>query len=135
MEGRREGRREVGFLARQGKGIGRQSRGEWGVVEPGHWHALPCIEARGVRLVGEHQRGIDEVVKPLERPAHAGRPIHRADVEREPVGDLVEQFERSEEHTSELQSLMRISYAVFCLIKKNMILLLIYVLQLMRYML
>src|SRR3546814_8406037 len=26
---------------------------------------------------------------------------------------------RSEEHTSELQSLMRISYAVFCLNKKN----------------
>src|SRR3546814_2388732 len=26
---------------------------------------------------------------------------------------------RSEEHTSELQSLMRISYAVFCLIKKQ----------------
>src|SRR3546814_9396578 len=28
---------------------------------------------------------------------------------------------RSEEHTSELQSLMRISYAVFCLKKKNQI--------------
>src|SRR3546814_6499799 len=27
--------------------------------------------------------------------------------------------DRSEEHTSELQSLMRISYAVFCLQKKN----------------
>src|SRR3546814_4189960 len=29
------------------------------------------------------------------------------------------EFLRSEEHTSELQSLMRISYAVFCLKKKN----------------
>src|SRR3546814_2661498 len=28
-------------------------------------------------------------------------------------------LERSEEHTSELQSLMRISYAVFCFTKKN----------------
>src|SRR3546814_1267286 len=28
-------------------------------------------------------------------------------------------YQRSEEHTSELQSLMRISYAVFCLKKKN----------------
>src|SRR3546814_1617119 len=28
---------------------------------------------------------------------------------------------RSEEHTSELQSLMRISYAVFCLKKKNIL--------------
>src|SRR3546814_10216128 len=30
-----------------------------------------------------------------------------------------DQRNRSEEHTSELQSLMRISYAVFCLKKKN----------------
>src|SRR3546814_10499931 len=33
--------------------------------------------------------------------------------------DRVVMSERSEEHTSELQSLMRISYAVFCLKKKN----------------
>src|SRR3546814_10496445 len=32
--------------------------------------------------------------------------------------ELAEMY-RSEEHTSELQSLMRISYAVFCLKKKN----------------
>src|SRR3546814_5960176 len=31
----------------------------------------------------------------------------------------VDEAERSEEHTSELQSLMRISYAVFCLKKKK----------------
>src|SRR3546814_1263132 len=31
----------------------------------------------------------------------------------------LESANRSEEHTSELQSLMRISYAVFCLKKKN----------------
>src|SRR3546814_5367621 len=30
-----------------------------------------------------------------------------------------QQIQRSEEHTSELQSLMRISYAVFCLKKKK----------------
>src|SRR3546814_7285964 len=30
-----------------------------------------------------------------------------------------DEFTRSEEHTSELQSLMRISYAVFCLKKKK----------------
>src|SRR3546814_6894620 len=33
--------------------------------------------------------------------------------------DLAGPVERSEEHTSELQSLMRISYAVFCLKKKK----------------
>src|SRR3546814_19654723 len=38
--------------------------------------------------------------------------------EGQPVG---EGRRRSEEHTSELQSLMRISYAVFCLKKKNRI--------------
>src|SRR3546814_6408501 len=34
------------------------------------------------------------------------------------AGDVT-QLHRSDEHTSELQSLMRISYAVFCLKKKN----------------
>src|SRR3546814_3190106 len=33
----------------------------------------------------------------------------------------IRDVERSEEHTSELQSLMRISYAVFCLKKKSKI--------------
>src|SRR3546814_6795796 len=37
------------------------------------------------------------------------------DLDRHIVAGLL----RSEEHTSELQSLMRISYAVFCLKKKN----------------
>src|SRR3546814_1376274 len=37
-----------------------------------------------------------------------------------PVGGRAAQYHsRSEEHTSELQSLMRISYAVFCLKKKT----------------
>src|SRR3546814_3482896 len=35
------------------------------------------------------------------------------------AGTLCNAAVRSEEHTSELQSLMRISYAVFCLKKKN----------------
>src|SRR3546814_5779799 len=34
-------------------------------------------------------------------------------------GREIAPFDRSEEHTSELQSLMRISYAVFCLHKKK----------------
>src|SRR3546814_3889166 len=36
-----------------------------------------------------------------------------------PHEDAQAQASRSEEHTSELQSLMRISYAVFCLKKKK----------------
>src|SRR3546814_2107670 len=38
---------------------------------------------------------------------------------RDEQGDARAQRIRSEEHTSELQSLMRISYAVFCLKKKK----------------
>src|SRR3546814_10873695 len=47
--------------------------------------------------------------------AFAGRAVNAGAVE-----SIIEAFPgRSEEHTSELQSLMRISYAVFCLKKKN----------------
>src|SRR3546814_9192430 len=38
---------------------------------------------------------------------------------REPADRRSRRRDRSEEHTSELQSLMRISYAVFCLKKKT----------------
>src|SRR3546814_9152706 len=38
---------------------------------------------------------------------------------REVIGEILLEEARSEEHTSELQSLMRISYAVFCLKKKT----------------
>src|SRR3546814_9774685 len=48
---------------------------------------------------------------------------HRADVlarrAQAEIDQLLAALGRSEEHTSELQSLMRISYAVFCLKKKN----------------
>src|SRR3546814_10258223 len=58
------------------------------------------------RLVGEGD-GED-----LARPAAVGR--EEVDEARRQNPGL-----RSEEHTSELQSLMRISYAVFCLKKKK----------------
>src|SRR3546814_5351739 len=50
------------------------------------------------------------------RPAGGGR---LAPVAGERGGSGRHADNRSEEHTSELQSLMRISYAVFCLKKKN----------------
>src|SRR3546814_4156266 len=48
-------------------------------------------------------------------PADIGALGNDEDMDRRLRVDVVE---RSEEHTSELQSLMRISYAVFCLTKK-----------------
>src|SRR3546814_9208283 len=52
-------------------------------------------------------------------------PVDMIKIDRSFVADLassrvlVEAIARSEEHTSELQSLMRISYSVFCLKKKT----------------
>src|SRR3546814_3290417 len=51
----------------------------------------------------------NEMVCPPEK---AGQPPR-------PVTEPAKPAKRSEEHTSELQSLMRISYAVFCLKKNN----------------
>src|SRR3546814_956782 len=45
-------------------------------------------------------------------------PADTGDIVHAPLPVFV-QYERSEEHTSELQSLMRLSYAVFCLKKKK----------------
>src|SRR3546814_4063431 len=54
---------------------------------------------------------LDDVVAPLVVDAQH---LTHAAFHAEQAPDF-----RSEEHTSELQSLMRISYAVFCLTKKN----------------
>src|SRR3546814_2797857 len=64
-----------------------------------------CIKGRFQTDGGVHHRGINRHRKAGGRTAC--RP------------DQAEYALRSEEHTSELQSLMRISYAVFCLKKKN----------------
>src|SRR3546814_7662200 len=63
------------------------------------------LEARNVELFVE-VKGAELIAEP-------------AAVVRRDADFLRELVERSEEHTSELQSLMRISYAVFCLKKKN----------------
>src|SRR3546814_10605134 len=64
------------------------------------------------------------------RPAEPDAGVRGGDRRRPVLGRLPRRGEaravadpgvRSEEHTSELQSLMRISYAVFCLKKKNSI--------------
>src|SRR3546814_7027745 len=47
------------------------------------------------------------------------RRLEQVDRRRPPAQPHPSHWPRSEEHTSELQSLMRISYAVFCLKKKN----------------
>src|SRR3546814_3873370 len=67
--------------------------------------AFPRQEAiRTVRLPG----------KPDDRGTPEPRTAGRLDRDADRIGVM-----RSEEHTSELQSLMRISYAVFCLKKQQ----------------
>src|SRR3546814_3550765 len=51
----------------------------------------------------------------VERSMRRHRPLRRSF----PINSHSPPWCRSEQHTSELQSLMRISYAVFCLKKKN----------------
>src|SRR3546814_16167762 len=58
-------------------------------------------------------------VRLLARRAHRGADERQA--AREGVRLHPRELGRSEEHTSELQSLMRISYAVFCLKKKKIL--------------
>src|SRR3546814_1088278 len=56
-----------------------------------------------------------------ERPSSASvvHPASGKDASRKGISFFICSIHRSEEHTSELQSLMRISYVVFCLKKKN----------------
>src|SRR3546814_4539176 len=87
-------------------------------------------------LIGRDQRDQPVLVRKLERTVdqrarrkaegddrQRHRHPRRSDEQQRFAPDPVdrEDRERSEEHTSELQSLMRISYAVFCLKKKKQI--------------
>src|SRR3546814_4772588 len=57
--------------------------------------------------------------RPLRRTAGSVGVMHRARRWCRAESSIRARPRRSEEHTSELQSLMRISYAVFCLKKKK----------------
>src|SRR3546814_2819319 len=86
-----------------------------------HAHALggePVrVDAGGAD--GGHVVGADAVHAFQGKHALAAvAPEHLGHVQIERMLEIASQQTRSEEHTSELQSLMRISYAVFCL-KKN----------------
>src|SRR3546814_4233781 len=69
-----------------------------------------------------HRRGLAGAVRTEEAEHLAGRHLEAEAVDRDLRPEALHQTahrkgvrHRSEEHTSELQSLMRISYAVFCL--------------------
>src|SRR3546814_1668941 len=76
-------------------------------------------------LTGQREAHVGRVLDAV--PVRAERPVARGhrdlarlvDEQRDRIGEGHVAVARSEEHTSELQSLMRISYAVFCLKNKN----------------
>src|SRR3546814_9176613 len=73
-------------------------------------------QSPGIRHVQVHMQIDEEVGEPVA--AITG--VHLFGIACTAILDLQGmRIDRSEEHTSELQSLMRISYAVFCLQKKN----------------
>src|SRR6056297_3757789 len=70
--------------------------------------------------VGTHQLGLIDI---KTRGVFENHPVGAEHLEVDPVVSIAMKCvgaknQRSEEHTSELQSLRRISYAVFCLKKK-----------------
>src|SRR3546814_1130143 len=74
---------------------------------------VQAVDARDEREGTEVARGIVELLREEQRLAIEPAKVLAA------AGGKAGRRIRSEEHTSELQSLMRISYAVFCLQKKN----------------
>src|SRR3546814_8455859 len=69
------------------------------------------VEIEAERILPRHQPAFGRLVRQMELPALA--------VFEQAIAAMIADDRRSEEHTSELQSLMRISYAVFCLKKKK----------------
>src|SRR3546814_10450460 len=85
---------------------------------------LDRVAGRAGVIVGVSAPGLDN----LARLAHTAMDRGAAGVMVAPMAGLNTEakvlgyfVQRSEEHTSELQSLMRISYAVFCLKKKKLL--------------
>src|SRR3546814_8094711 len=78
----------------------------------------PAADHRGYLALGAQ---LFLLLYPDLRPRRDRARLHRPGLRDGDLGRSVGHLERrrSEEHTSELQSLMRISYAVFCLKKKT----------------
>src|SRR3546814_9572848 len=74
--------------------------------------AFNCRYVAGTTKWSEHSYGRAIDINPLHNPY-----VRNGSVD--PPEGATWADRRSEEHTSELQSLMRISYAVFCLKKKS----------------
>src|SRR3546814_7685046 len=79
------------------------------------------VEPNAAALQGEIARGVNHAADAARLPADLKPALMVFAVKPQMLAAALPHYEgfRSEEHTSELQSLMRISYAVFCLKKKK----------------
>src|SRR3546814_2509931 len=77
------------------------------------------VRTMAVAATVRHEMLLPAVGTIEQLPAQRARAAGRQRAHRFPLLRAQAQRGRSEEHTSELQSLMRISYAVFCLKKKT----------------
>src|SRR3546814_6183946 len=82
-----------------------------------NWSLAPSLMSRQVDAVIGAFRNFE--LNQLELEGVAGRCFYPEEEGVPAYDELIYVANRSEEHTSELQSLMRISYAVFCLKKKK----------------
>src|SRR3546814_953081 len=89
-----------------------------GLHRPGAGLAPDREKALRVKRIDRHPRGLGEPHHFLARPIEERRDLDQPAL-LIPSGEFYPTALRSEEHTSELQSLMRISYAVFCLQKQK----------------
>src|SRR3546814_7783446 len=76
--------------------------------------AVDVLQVRQLERIGEHRAAAAQHKAEQQRGGGDGAAEHEHQRRVE-----IAEYVRSEEHTSELQSLMRISYAVFCLKKKT----------------
>src|SRR3546814_8496754 len=81
--------------------------------------AVVEVPARLDRVLGQVRHAVHGVVDADAVPVDGGRLRQLVLEVHEDLLALARADRRSEEHTSELQSLMHISYAVFCLKKKK----------------
>src|SRR3546814_5327184 len=85
------------------------------------YHQLTEPERYTLSVLKREGRSLRDIALSMKRsPSTISREIRRnATIDHNRPRPLYVPSKRSEEHTSELQSLMRISYAVFCLKKKK----------------
>src|SRR3546814_9790225 len=107
--------------------VARENRQHRRCAAKQHREQIERDRAKHQAIATDIAQSVDHLAERVARSRHLGA-LYRFDRQQAAAGrseqDIAEKIgrfrrERSEEHTSELQSLMRISYAVLCLKKQK----------------